>query len=299
MSDIFTSKSASFILSVMLIFLAACNNEDEPDMPTNQPDSEVFSKSRSTYWSSYPHKDVTMIELHSSVADFEMECGEYPGYHIRLDKSPATDAHGYFVYRVVADMDAIDVTDTNKYITTSFKITLTGTGYKAGRKVTQVCRYTPEVQRYYLADCERNTLERNWYVSQSKTESNLNWVVWNENNLNYSFPSVTTFNFDMPESDDDNESHRPTPYFATLQNDLTDNDSFLYFRHRHEPCFGWPDCETFRCETILNRGCLYFPEYDKKLQIIYINDKKIICTAELTDSSGNLITRYSYTLASY
>ncbi|MDE6009651.1 MAG: hypothetical protein K2G90_10640 [Muribaculaceae bacterium] len=171
------------ILGCLLLgVLSACgpdkeSNEPQPVTPTppvSFENSLTYFTAQGMEFSAIEYLDVTLCEVHSDIADFELTCNPPEGYKIYLKKLSQKDNADFYVYRIVCDMSKISTsTSSNEKEKIEIKYSISGTGYTDGKWGNKTYENSLVIFRYYLPEEMPEKIYHNWYLAEHSVVDNL------------------------------------------------------------------------------------------------------------------------------
>ena len=283
------------------VFFSACTKDpkDEPNAkpedPTTSANSLTYQFAKSNTWSSVAYKDVTLVEIHSDVEDYSLTYSAPKGYRLRLDKESIKGGAGFTVYRIVCDMDAVNIiTPNNENEKVTIDYTITGNGYRDGKKAQISYDDSYSLQRYYQPEQNPKMLYNGWYLSEYRIQENYNWIEF-ETKYKYSEIKKEPVQF--------SEGKSPINLgYEILKETEGGNTHILY--NLILTCTldlpGWFECTQYIVSGDLMDSRFIFSSHpsDFGCSVFFINENKMLCMKGVYDVNGNLQRTIYYTFES-
>lgn len=291
------------------MILAGCSpcrdcDPPEPETPVYPSVTEtpkIYSFIRGNAWSAVAYNDVTIAEIHTSISDFELSSNPPSGYSLRLKKTSQKDGAGYYVYRVVCDMEAItETTSSNENVKLEIPYTLTGTSISGGKTKIEEVKQKATIQRFLAPDkaTENNFFSNFWYLSEYTVYSNVDWVTFISDDT-YSEEKEPTYSF-LAES---SPIKKEWDWEVVTGYDMDGNE------YRYEtpyPCWtctmdlpGWVKSKVLKNDLVDTRFVYDDYPLDYGCSVYMVTDQVMWCMKAVYSNSGELQQVYHYKFTKY
>lgn len=296
----------SFILGVFIMgMLTSCDpdktggNDPQPVTPippVSFENSLTYFSAQGRAFSAVEFSDVTLCEIHSDIADFELTCNSPEGYKIFLKKLSNKDNADFYVYRIVADMSTISkITSSNEMEEIEIKYSLSGNGYTDGNWGKKSYNNSLIIYRYLMPGKTPDEIYHNWYLAEHEIVDNLNRMVF-EDKYTFSETKISS-QFGVTNSPLTINYHGfQKQEFVNEYGELITKKDVMWDTSCEKDLPGWVSGKSVMLKTELNesRPCYYSYPDDFGSSVYFLSSDQLLTMKGEYDSNGNLLKIHYY-----
>ena len=277
-------KYSILSLSIFAILSTACSKDDDSEPTTSTTSYTLNYYSATADWPSQFYMGAKLSEVHTDIADLQLNCDSPEGYRLYMIDADQKDANGLKIYYIMADMDQVmQTTTTNEAVDMSVDCSLTGSKNTKNEAVKASSNMSVTWKRFYCPDPSSEALAKNWILSQEWITPYSSWVSFDSSGKAifnyYSANSWTTENspLTIKSSYDENSDRYDIQYFNTSTS-----------------LFGWlQTSDGHSLESKLDAG-LWNTDANPEPAVFFIDDDQLKCMAIEYDEAGLMVGLHRY-----